>query len=377
MSDRLRHPGRYVEEIRSVPPIAPLPTSVTAFLGHASAGPVGQPQPVPSLTEFERVFGSVSHAWGLGYAVRAFFANGGQAAVVVRIADGSTAETALESLDSVDLFSLLVLPPITPDGQVPDEVWSAALDYVRKRRAFLLVDPPPTLPAAQLRGWADRVGLGGAGARDAALYYPRVDQRDPADDVVRAVAPCGAVAGVYARTDAAKGVGKAPAGQLARLVDVVGPSLAVTDAAGSDLTRSGVNVIRSFRAMGTLVWGSRTLRGADEVGDEYKYVPVRRLALNIEESLRRGTQWAVFEPNAEPLWARLRLQCSGLLQTLFRAGALAGVTDREAYFVTCDRDTMTQSDIAAGLVHVVIGFAPIKPAEFLVLDLQIRALQPT
>ena len=376
MSDGLHHPGRYVEEIPSLPSITPLPTSVTAFLGHAPAGPVGEPQAVASLAEFERVFGPVSHAWGLGYAVRAFFANGGQTALAVRVEDGSTAGTALASLDSVDLFNLLVLPPITPDSQVPDEVWPTALDYVQKRRAFLLVDPPPTLQAAEVRGWADRVGLGGAAARNAALYYPRLDQRDPADGVVRPVAPSGAVAGVYARTDAANGVGKAPAGQLARLVDVVGPSVQVTDAVGSDLNRTGVNVIRSFRGMGTLVWGSRTLRGADAAGDEYKYVPVRRLALHIEESLHRGTQWAVFEPNAEPLWARLRLHVGAFLQSLFRAGALQGVTAREAYFVKCDHDTTTQTDIAAGLVHVVVGFAPIKPAEFLVLDLQILSAAP-
>src|SRR5690606_15217767 len=114
----------------------------------------------------------------------------------------------------------------------------------------------------------------------------------------------------------------------------------------------------------------RTLAGADSAADDYKYVPVRRLALHIEESLHRGTQWAVFEPNAEPLWAQLRLHISAFLEDLFRQGAFAGSTSREAYFVKCDAGTTSQSDILAGVVNVVVGFAPLKPAEFVVLHLR-------
>jgi hypothetical protein len=132
----------------------------------------------------------------------------------------------------------------------------------------------------------------------------------------------------------------------------------------------GVNCLRSFPAVGRVVWGARTLRGADILASEWKYVPVRRTALYIEESLVRGTQWAVFEPNGEPLWAQLRLNVGAFMNHLFRQGAFQGRTPREAYFVKCDRETTTQADIDLGIVHIVVGFAPLKPAEFVVIKIQ-------
>ncbi len=118
------------------------------------------------------------------------------------------------------------------------------------------------------------------------------------------------------------------------------------------------------------MWGARTLRGADQLADEWKYIPVRRTALFIEESLYRGTQWAVFEPNDEPLWAQLRLNISAFMNNLFRQGAFQGQTAREAYLVKCDSETTTQNDINLGVVNVVVGFAPLKPAEFVVIKIQ-------
>jgi phage tail sheath protein FI len=137
----------------------------------------------------------------------------------------------------------------------------------------------------------------------------------------------------------------------------------------------GVNCLRSLPAAGRVVWGARTTRGNDLLADEWKYLPVRRLALNIEESLFRGIQWVVFEPNDEPLWAQIRLNVGAFMQNLFRQGAFQGQTPRDAYFVKCDKETTTQNDINLGVVNIVVGFAPLKPAEFVVLKLQQMAGQ--
>jgi uncharacterized protein len=132
----------------------------------------------------------------------------------------------------------------------------------------------------------------------------------------------------------------------------------------------GLNSLRTFPVFGPVVWGARTLDGADQRASEWKYVPIRRLALFIEESLFRGTKWVVFEPNDEPLWAQIRLNVGAFMQTLFRQGAFQGTTPREAYFVKCDKETTTQNDIDRGIVNIVVGFAPLKPAEFVVLKIQ-------
>jgi phage tail sheath protein FI len=129
-------------------------------------------------------------------------------------------------------------------------------------------------------------------------------------------------------------------------------------------------VLRSFPAYGRVVWGARTMRGSDAQADEYKYVPIRRLALFLEESLYRGTQWVVFEPNDEPLWAQVRLNLGVFMNGLFRQGAFQGSTPQEAYFVKCDKETTTQADRNLGIVNIEVGFAPLKPAEFVVITIQ-------
>jgi phage tail sheath protein FI len=178
------------------------------------------------------------------------------------------------------------------------------------------------------------------------------------------------VAGVIARTDASRGVWKAPAGIDASLAGVADLDVNLTDDENGQLNPLGVNCLRSFPIVGRVVWGARTLRGADLLADEYKYVPVRRLALYIEESLFRGTQWVVFEPNDEPLWAQIRLNLGAFMQNLFRQGAFQGVSPREAYFVKCDRETTTPHDVNLGRVNILVGFAPLRPAEFVVLQIQ-------
>jgi len=211
----------------------------------------------------------------------------------------------------------------------------------------------------------------GTRSRNAAIYFPRVRQANPLhDNQLEDFAACGAVAGTFARTDAQRGVWKAPAGLDASLVGVPSLSVPLTDNENGELNPLGINCLRAFPASGRVVWGARTLRGSDQLADEYKYVPVRRTALYIEESLYRGLKWVVFEPNDEPLWAQIRLNAGAFMHNLFRQGAFQGTSPRDAYFVKCDKETTTQNDIDLGIVNIVVGFAPLKPAEFVVIRLQ-------
>jgi phage tail sheath protein FI len=283
-------------------------------------------------------------------------------------------KTGIYALEKADLFNLLCLPPPTRDADTPAAVYQDALTYCVGRRAVLLVDPPAAWnePAdITTGGGLTGLGLSGTAARNAALYFPRLVQADPERErQLESFVPSGAIAGVMARTDAQRGVWKAPAGLDAALNGVQGLTVNLTDAENGQLNPSGVNCLRSFPASGRVVWGARTLRGADQLADEYKYVPVRRLALYIEESLYRGTQWVVFEPNDEPLWSQIRLNVGAFMQNLFRQGAFQGRTPRDAYLVKCDAETTTQNDINLGIVNILVGFAPLKPAEFVIIRIQ-------
>ena len=213
-------------------------------------------------------------------------------------------------------------------------------------------------------------------AKNAAFYFPWISAPDPLNQGgTGPFPPCGFVAGIYARTDGSRGVWKAPAGTDAMLTGVNGPAVPLNDLENGILNPVAVNCIRNFPVYGTIVWGARTTQGNDEIGSEWKYIPVRRTALYIEESLYRGTKWAVFEPNDEPLWSQLRLNIGAFMHDLFRKGAFQGQTPKEAYFVQCDNTTTTQSDINLGIVNVVVGFAPLKPAEFVVIQIQQMAGQ--
>jgi phage tail sheath protein FI len=286
---------------------------------------------------------------------------------------GSTFEAdkkGLFALLKADLFTLLCVTSDV-DGALPDSLWGAALALCRDRRAFLLVDPPGTETAHSILTWLGGLGLNGEMARNGALYFPRVREPDPLrDGAIGEFVPCGAVAGVMARTDAARGVWKAPAGIDAGLAGVSGPAIPIGDTDNGALNPRGINCLRPVPGNGTVVWGARTLRGADSLADDYKYVPVRRLALFLEETLYRGTQWVVFEPNDEPLWGQIRATLGAFLQDLFRQGAFQGRTPREAYFVRCDAETTTQYDIDRGIVNIQVGFAPLKPAEFVIISVQ-------
>jgi phage tail sheath protein FI len=277
------------------------------------------------------------------------------------------------SLDSVDLFNLMVLPGDGINGETEwQAIRSAAAVYCQTRRAFLLLDAPVTwtqnnLLTAKVSDMQNfRQGIGDPDI-NVAVFYPRVQIND--QGTLRYMGPSGMIAGICAATDAANGVWTAPAGTNAALTGVTGLEVVLTDLQNGILNPQAINCIRRMPA-GYLVWGTRTVAGFTNSGTQWTYIPVRRMALFLEESLYQGTQWAVFQPNAEPLWAQIRMNLSAFMMSLFTQGAFAGTTPSTAFFVKCDSETTTPTDIDNGIVNIVVGFAPLEPAEFVVITIQ-------
>lgn len=275
----------------------------------------------------------------------------------------------LYALENVNIFNLLCIPLVADlDDTSALAVVSAAQAYCGARRAFFIVDPPRSRNTiAQIQDWDTKL----TADENSALYFPFLLLPDPLDGFrLNAFAPSGTLAGLYARIDSSRGVWKAPAGTEATLTNVQGLAYNLTDAECGVLNPLGINCLRNFPVYGRVSWGARTLQGNDQLASDWKYIPVRRIALYIEESLFDGTQWVVFEPNDEPLWAQIRLNVGAFMQTLFRQGAFQGSSPREAYFVKCDNETTTQDDINRGVVNILVGFAPLKPAEFVIIQIQ-------
>ena len=335
------YPGVYVEEYRSgARPIEGVATSTAGFVGLGAGGPVRR---VQSFSEFERNFDASS---ALGDAVHLFFANGGRHVWVAG---------DLDALDAVPELALLALP-----AETDPDVLSDALAYAEKRGAFLLVDAPENNAdgaVALVEKLRPRRSARGA------VYFPWL----VAGPKRRSCAPSGAVAAVYARNDAAHGVWSSPAGADAAIAGVVEAAVALGDREAAKLNDAHVNTIRAFPGRGILVWGSRTIAAGSS---EWKYVSVRRLAIFLEHSIDRGLEWAVFEPNDEGLWSQLRLNVQSYMHGLFRQGAFQGTRPSDAYLVKCDSQTTTQDDIDRGIVNILVGFAPLKPAEFVIIRIQ-------
>ena len=514
------YPGVYVEEIPSgVRTITGVATSIAAFIGRASRGPVNEPITINSYGDFERIFGGLWLNSTLGYAVRDFYLNGGSQAIIVRLvheakegesedasgaskaridANGLALEAASEgswgnalrvridhnvmgsdaenlfnltildektgqmevfrnvsiiadhprqidkvllnesslvrvrpdslpeekpgahaepqpgqklwgdnepptntkaeansgsdggaleendftgqgkegakkglyALAAVDIFNILCIPPYKADNNIDSSLVDQVVEFCKDHRAFFIIDPPSNWSSKDVakNGIPNDVG---SVTSYAAIFFPRLKQPNPLrDNQIEEFAPCGAIAGVFARTDVERGVWKAPAGTAATLVGVPQLSVPLTDAENGELNPLGINCLRTLPAVGRVVWGARTRMGDDRLTSEWKYVPVRRFALFLEESLYRGTQWVVFEPNDEPLWAQIRLNIGAFMHTLFLKGAFQGKKPEDAYFVKCDKETTTQNDINLGIVNIIIGFAPLKPAEFVILKFQ-------
>jgi phage tail sheath protein FI len=271
--------------------------------------------------------------------------------------------TGMFALLKTDIFNLLCLPP--PDDTSLATDYDKAAKFCADHRAMLLVDPASTATNpgnVSIPTITDK--------KNAAFFFPRLLALNPLSGMIEEFVPSGAVAGVFARTDAQRGVWKAPAGTEAGLTGAVGLSYTLTDPENGVLNKKAINCLRNFAVIGNVVWGSRTVDGDDSIGSEWKYIPVRRLALYIEESLFRGLKWVVFEPNDAPLWAQIRLNVGAFMNNLFRQGAFQGSSPRDAYFVKCDSETTTQNDINLGIVNILVGFAPLKPAEFVIIKIQ-------
>lgn len=355
VTSRYATPGVYVEEVSSgVRAIETVDLSAAAFVGVAARGPLDGAVAITSSAGFDQTFGAAPGD-RLGAAVDAFLANGGARAYVVRVdalpVDAAAAAAVLMRLDKLVDVGLLVLPGLTEPS-----VLAAAAGYCEDRRELLLVaDAPRQADAATVGGHAAALGA----SSHAALYHPWLL---PAGGGA-AQPPSGAVAGLLADAERCGQIWKSAAGTGAQLAGFTAPDLAFSDADVAALTGQKVNAIRSLAGGGPVVWGARTLSDTPE----YRYVGVRRFSSFVEASVTRGTEWAVFEPNGEPLWQSLRGSVADFLLAQWRAGALQGAKPEEAFFVRCDRTTMTQAELDAGRLVMLIGVAPVRPAEFVVL----------
>jgi phage tail sheath protein FI len=295
-------------------------------------------------------------------------------ALVGALADANDA--GIYALRKADLFNLLCLPRAAAMAAEANgdtlmrQVVEKAIAFCEQKRAFMLIDIPESVnEVAEMKTWLD--AHGNFRSRNSAVFFPRLQLPDPkADYRLRSFPVSGTMAGLFARTDSDRGVWKAPAGIEATLRGVGDLDYHLTDAENGTLNPLAINCLRIFPIYGLVSWGARTLDGADQTGSEWKYTPVRRLALMLEESLFRGTKWVVFEPNDEPLWARIRLNIGAYMTSLFRQGAFQGLTPKDAFYVKCDAETTTQDDRNKGIVNIEVGFAPLKPAEFVVIKIQ-------
>jgi phage tail sheath protein FI len=390
-----RTPGVYIEEIATGPrPIEAVGTSTAGFVGVApDAGVrVNDPVPVTNWSEFLRTFApSGSKSTPLSHAVFGFFQNGGGKCYVVNVgAEGPIVGDASgpKGIDTLAVYDEVAI--VAAPGYTDPASYDALLSHCeRMKDRVAILDPPPdvdklemltrvaavTVPRRARRGEGDAGAAtepepGGAGLKPrasdsgfGAFYFPRLVVRDPIQSTPEpiAIAPSGHLAGIYARTDATRGVHKAPANEIVR--GALGLTHRITDESQGELNENGVNCIRIFSREGIRVWGARTLAPS---ASEWRYLNVRRLFNMIEESIGRATRWVVFEPNDVPLWKAIRRDIRAFLMLLWRQGALMGTTPEEAFFVKCDEETNPAEIVDAGMVVTIIGIAPVKPAEFVI-----------
>lgn len=277
----------------------------------------------------------------------------------VGVDNGPGQRTGIAALADIDEVSLVAAP-----GMVSQTIQNALIAHCELLLDRFAVLDPDYASNNALENIQDQRNL--YDTKYAALYFPNIKAFDPLTGGEIVLPPSGHVLGLYAKTDIERGVHKAPANVV--VGSITGLDLTINKGEQDILNPRNINVIRDFRASGRgyRVWGARCLTS----DSQWKYVPVRRLFIFVEESLDEGLQWVVFEPNAEPLWARVRQSISNFLVRVWRDGALMGATPEEAYFVRCDRTTMTQDDIDNGRLIILVGIAPVKPAEFVIVRIQ-------
>ncbi len=372
-----KSPDIYIEEIQSgTKPISGVSTNCTGFVGTTAYDdvPVGEPTLITSWDQFVEKFGRFDKdkAPFLPPAIYGFFRNGGKECYVVRVkasatnedytgaTKGSRSKTGLSALSDIDSVSIICIPGITSNI-----VQRAMIEHCKKMgNRFCILDPPRKADVVAIKKHRKNlVSEKGFGA----LYYPWIKasiettENDRVMDIQDFVPPSGYIAGVYARVDMESGVWKAPANAIIRGATEV--ELDLPEKVQEELNLTGINCIRNLGEGVIYVWGARTLA----LDAQWKYVSVRRLFIFIEESIYRGIQWVVFEPNDHPLWSSVRAHITPFLMRLWRDGALMGSKPRHAFFVRCSLGTtMTQNDIENGRLIILIGIASVRPAEFVI-----------
>ncbi len=409
------YPDVTIEESGLLHKINGVSTSIAAFVGYTPKGIFNKAVRIFSFIEYENLFGGLHQDSLLSYAIWQFFQNGGRDAYVVRVAGrpeksriyipkrrqfsprsrlsagirvneytlsdtadiipnapdliGTYADkTGIYALQDVDSFNLLVIPDTTrlPHDSGKKSVIEAAIRFCEEYKAMYLIDPDPEKDASSIINWASAIR-----SRNAALYFPQIGIADPLNgSSLTHKPPSGAIAGVFARTDERFGVWKAAAGTRALLNGASGLAYQIRDREKEMLTQAFINCLQTFQGNDVMIWGARTLTENNGQDQEWKYISVRRLTLFVEESIDRGTEWATFESNDATLWNRLLIDIETFMYELFLKGAFQGANKKDAYFVKCDSETTTPNDIIDGSLNILVGFAPLKPAEFTIIRIK-------
>ncbi len=364
------------------PTISKTPTSIGAFIGTTQTGPLNQPVRLNGVADFLAVFGEFDPAHEVGYAISQFFKNGGQEAWFVRIErdvrafhfiGDASARTGLYALDWVDLFNLLCIPGLAglPDGELCSAV-VAISQYCQNRRVFFLFDPPAGITDPNtLKHWlSEHESLRHP---NIASFFPRLKIVDPLNmNLHRMVGPAATVAGALVRNDLNHNVWTEPSGGDLPLLGVIGLEYDVSEAELALLNSLGVNGIRKFGEFGTVIAGSKTTIGIEKFNSDWCSIPARRLALMIQESLYRGTEWVSAKSNDTRLWTDLRRQVNEFMGQLYRERAFQGEDSSQAFFVKCDDQLNPLQDQSRNLVNLLVGFAPSLPGKFVMLKLRRR-----
>lgn len=389
-----RAPGVYVEEVPTAAPITGVGTSTAAFIGvwpdpwpnpsavepdktaipaaMTRAAKIGDIVPCTNFTDFKQAFGDYSAANTrqnqLAHAVRGFFDNGGTFCYVARAAtEGDIDAVVLSKLEAYDDISMIAAPGVPADVNQKAAIAAIVTHCTKMADRIAIFDAPSTVtdPVRDLKPLLPGGANALYSATDfAAVYTPWINVYDSAISQNVAVPPCGHIAGIYARTDATRGVHKAPANE--QVLGAISPAVQIGKAQQAEVNLIGGNCIRVMN--GALkVWGARTLAGDSSL---HKYVPIRRLLSYLYKSIDHGTQWAVFEPNGPDLWARVIRNVGSFLTSVWAQGALAGTVAQEAFYVKCDAENNPPDQRANGLLVVEVGVATVFPAEFVVFRIQ-------
>jgi phage tail sheath protein FI len=358
------NPGVYIEKIQSTSPIIDVSTNFAGFIGETEKGPT-KPTLISNWTEYQQIFGSFFGANKfLPFAVQGFFLNGGVRCYISRVTASSRSlslvdylgsadsKTGLAGFETIDDISIIY----APNAQSVKGLTDAIIEHCEKQKnRFAIID--------SLKGQTPNNITKPRSTSYAAIYYPWINIIDKVNASIRLIPPGGHIAGIYARNDIERGVHKAPANQLVQ--GVVSLERTITRSEQDYLYSQNVNCIRYFPGKGHLVWGARTLSSApDEI-----YINVSRLLIYLKESIHRSTKWVNFEPNNEKTWAKVKMSITEFLTRNWRNGALMGTKPEEAFFVKCDRTTMTQNDIDNNRLIISIGVAIVKPAEFYIFNI--------